>query len=142
MRSIKNLFVVTLFWAGLTSCATPTTHRFAEPRNDWQIRTGQLMYQSRKTRLIGDVVIRSSKSGDFELTFSKGPGLPLLVLRQDAQFAQIKGALARNGWAGPTDRAPLQLRGWLQLRERLGQARGQKTIHYSNDGESFRAVLN
>jgi hypothetical protein len=49
------------------------------------------MYRTTTTTLIGDVLIRFSKSGDFELTFSKGPGVTLLSLRQDATFAEVNG---------------------------------------------------
>jgi len=87
--------------------------------------------------LIGDVIVRFSGKGDFELTFSKGPGVPLLVLRQDAQFAEVKGAFARNGWSGPFDRAPKQLRGWLGLRDALLHAQNQRSIRHTADSETF-----
>ena len=122
---------------GLTSCATFSLHQIVQPGADWRVRTGQLMYRNAKTTLIGDIVSRSSKNGGFELTFSKGPGLPLLVLRQDQQFAEVKGALARSGWSGPVERAPRQLRGWLDLRERILQAPSQKEIRYSTGNETF-----
>lgn len=87
--------------------------------------------------MIGETIVRSSNSGDFELTFSKGPGLTLLVLREDRAFAEVKGALARNGWSGPIDRAPAQLRGWLQLRDQIIQAQSRKTIRVASGGETF-----
>lgn len=126
-----------IFFVCLTSCATLSSHQFTQPAGDWQVRTGQLMYRNAKTTLIGDVIVRFAKRGDLELIFSKGPGVPLLVLRQDAQFAQMKGPLARNGWSGPVQSAPRQLRGWLTLRERLLRAQDQKTIRYSADNEMF-----
>src|SRR5437762_5062971 len=73
----------------LTSCATTSTHQFAEPARDWQTRSGQLLYRNPKTTVIGDVFVRFSGNGDFELTFSKGPGVNLLFLRQDASFAEV-----------------------------------------------------
>ena len=103
----------------LAACATVSRHQFAEPARDWQARSGQLLYRTQKTTLIGEVLVRFSKGGDFELTFSKGPGVTLLILRQDANFAEIKGPLVRQGWSGPIDRAPPQLRGWLGLRDKL-----------------------
>jgi hypothetical protein len=51
------------------SCATTSTHQFAEPARDWQTRTGQLLYRTAKTTVIGDVVDRFSKAGEFEQTF-------------------------------------------------------------------------
>jgi hypothetical protein len=130
----------------LASCATMSRHQFAQPSRDWQIRSGQLLYRNARTTLIGEVFVRFSKSGDFELTFSKGPGVTVLTLRQDANFAEVKGALARTGWSGPVDRAPPQLRGWLELREKLIHAKepalsdsrmGGQSIRHTTGAETF-----
>jgi hypothetical protein len=43
----------------------------------------------------------------------------LLVVRQDASSAEIKGPIAGSGWSGPIDRAPQQLRGWFELRDKI-----------------------
>src|SRR4029077_17131156 len=96
------LFVAALL---VTCCATTSTHRFAEPAREWETRSGQLLYRNPKTTVIGDALIRFSKAGDFELTFSKGP-VTLFILRQDAIFADVKGPLAGRGWSGPINRAP------------------------------------
>jgi len=121
----------------VTSCVTISQHEFSEPTAGWQTKTGQLMYRSPKTTVIGDVVVRFSKTGDFELTVSKGPGITLLSLRQDASFAKITGAFARQGWSGPVPQAPLQLRGWLALREQFLHAPNQKTLRYTAGNETF-----
>ena len=94
----------------LTSCATMSTHQFAQPTTDWQTRTGQLLYRTPKTTVVGDAFVRFSKTGDFELTFSKGP-VTLLMIREDTTFAEAKGPLAGRGGAhgwpnGPTCRRP------------------------------------
>ena len=121
----------------LTACATVSRHQFAEPARDWQARSGQLLYRTQKTTLIGEVLVRFSKSGDFELTFSKGPAVTLLVLRQDANFAEVKGPLARQGWSGPIDRAPPQLRGWLGLRDEFLHAQDRQSIRHVAGLETF-----
>jgi hypothetical protein len=121
----------------LTSCATTPSHRFPEPSPDWKTRSGQLLYRNAQTTLIGDVVVRFSREGDLDLVFSKGPGLTLLAIREDASFAQIKGPLAGRGWWGPIDRAPLQLRGWLGLRDQLVRAPRQKSVRYTSGTETF-----
>jgi hypothetical protein len=95
------------------------------------------LYRKGTTIMIGEAIVRFANSGDFELTFSKGPGLTLLVLRQDGTFAEVKGALAGKGWSGPVEHAPAQLRGWLKLRDRIIQAQNQKTIRVSTNGETF-----
>ena len=121
---------------GLTSCET-VRHQFTGPARDWQARNGQLLYHGKRTTLIGEVLVRFSKSGDFELTFTKGPGVTLLEVRQDANFASVKGPLARGGWSGPTAQAPARLRGWLQLREKLMASMDKSSVSHSAGGETF-----
>ncbi len=125
-----NLFCV-------TSCTTISSHEFSQPNAGWETKTGQLMYRSPRTTLIGDALVRFSKTGDFELTVSKGPGITLLSIRQDATFAEVKGAFARQGWSGLVAQAPAQLRGWLGLRDQFVRARDQKTLRYVSGNETF-----
>jgi hypothetical protein len=121
----------------LTSCASISPHQFTEPVAGWQTRTGQLMYRSAKTTLIGDAVVRVSKTGDFELTLSKGPGITLLSLRQDADFAEFNANFTDRHWFGPVSQAPPQLRAWLALRNQFLRAPNQKTVRYVSGDETF-----
>jgi hypothetical protein len=121
----------------LTGCASVSRHQFAEPTSDWQSRSGQLLYRTPSTTLIGDVLVRFSNKGDFELTFSKGPGVTLFVLREDPSFAQIGGAMAGPGWSGPIERAPEKLRGWLGLRDQLIRSQNRKSVRYLVGSETF-----
>jgi polyferredoxin len=130
-----SLLTITLFC--VTSCATTSTHNFSEPSTGWHTKTGQLRYQSPKTTFIGEALVRFSKTGDFELTVSKGPGITLLSLRQDAAFAEVKGPLARQGWSGLTNQAPEQLRPWLELRDQFVRAPDQKTLRYASGNDTF-----
>jgi len=129
------LFAIAVFC--VTSCASISRHEFSEPTTGWQTKTGQLMYRNAKTTLIGDALVRVSKTGDFELTVSKGPGITLLSLRQDATFAKITGAVARQGWSGPVAQAPPQLHGWLGLRDQFLRAPNQKILRYVAGNETF-----
>ena len=95
------------------------------------------MYRTPENTLIGEVLVRFSKTGDFDLTVSKGPGITLLSLRQDSTFAEVKGGLARQGWSGPVAQAPSQLRGWLGLRDQFLHAPDQKTLRYTTSNETF-----
>jgi hypothetical protein len=95
------------------------------------------LYRNAERTLIGEVYVRFSKTGDFELTFSKGPGITLLALRQDEAFAELKGPLAGPGWSGPIARAPQQLHGWLGLRDKLIKAQNRQSIKYSIPAEEF-----
>jgi hypothetical protein len=121
-HSWLNSTLLALLIVDLTGCATTSTHQFAEPARDWQTRIGQLLYRNPKTTVIGDVIVCFSKAGDFELTFSKGPGVNLLLLRQDSGFAEVNGPMAGSGWSGPIESAPQQLRGWLELRDKIVRA--------------------
>jgi hypothetical protein len=135
--SILRAIAIVVAIVDLAGCATFSRHQFAEPANNWQARNGQLMYRNAKTTIIGEVLVRFSQTDDFELTFSKGPGVTLLTLRQSDSFAEVKGALARMGWSGPVDRAPRQLRGWLQLRDKILHAQGRQTLRHTNGQEIF-----
>ena len=119
----------------VTSCATTSHHKFSEPTASWQTKNGQLMYQTAKTTLIGDVLVRFSRSGDFELSLSKGP-VTLLTLRQDASFAEVKGPFAKGGWSGPVEQAPKPLRAWLGLRDKLINSKDQ-SVRYTAGNETF-----
>ena len=121
----------------LTSCASVSHHQFSEPAAGWQAETGQLMYRTAKATLIGEALVRFSNTGDFELTVSKGPGITLLSLRQDAQFAEFKANFTDQHWSGPTAQAPQQLRGWLGLRDQFLRAPNQKTLRYVTGSETF-----
>lgn len=128
-----SLVSAALFFTG---CATTSNHQFAAPAGDWQTCNGQLLYRTPKTTVIGDAFARFSNAGDFELTFSKGP-VTLLTLRQDEKSAEVKGPLAGHGWSGPVDRAPPQLRGWLELRDEIVRAKGRHQVRHVSGSETF-----
>jgi hypothetical protein len=132
-----RIAVLALLIVDLTSCTTTSTHQFAEPKAGWQTRAGQLRYRNAKTTVIGDVVVRFSNAKNFELTFSKGPGVNLLVLRQDSEFAQVSGPMARSGWSGPIDHAPEQLRGWLELRDAIVGSKDRHQVRHVSRSETF-----
>ena len=96
------------------------------------------MYRTVNATLIGDAIVRFSKTGDFELTVSKGPGITLLSLRQDAEFAEFNASFTGQHWSGPTAQAPQQLRGWLGLRDQFLRAPNQKTLRYVSGSETFQ----
>jgi len=120
----------------LTSCQT-LRHQFIQPSPEWQSRVGQLQYRGPKTSLIGEVLVRYSNPGDFELTFTKGPGVPLLTVRQDEKFVRVSGPLARGSWSGPPNETPARLRGWASLRALLLRAPNEPSVHQTFGSESF-----
>lgn len=131
---LRSLLIV-LISAVFTGCGT--IHKFIGPSTDWQARSGQVLYHGKRTTLIGEVLVRFSKAGDFELTFTKGPGVALLEIRQDANFFSVKGPLAGVKWSGSTANAPAHLRGWLQLRDKLMALGDKTTLTHSYRGETF-----
>ncbi len=131
--SLQILLIALMF--SLSSCGT--IHQFVGPSRDWQARNGQLLYRGKRTTLIGEVLVRFSKTGDFELTFTKGPGVTLLEIRQDANFFSVKGPLAGVSWSGTTEHAPPRLRGWLQLRDKLVALGDKPSLTHTYHGETF-----
>jgi hypothetical protein len=139
-RRIALLFLLaSLCSAVLPGCQTPLA--FPEPAPDWQTHTGQLHYRSATGRsVVGDVVVRRSPRGDFQLAFSSGPGFPLLRLWQLGDNARAEGAVARGSWQGRREKAPGALRGWLQLREvfaRSGAPAKGQTLTLGGDQFAF-----
>ena len=132
----RVLLFLSVIAFGLTSCET-VRHQFAGPALDWQARNGQLLYRGSRTTLIGEVLVRFSKAGDFELTFTKGPGVTLLTVKQDANFARVSGPLARGSWSGPSTQAPMRLRGWVQLRDVLMTSGDGLSVRHSAGAETF-----
>jgi hypothetical protein len=135
-RSVRPLVLLFLVVFSFTGCAT-VRHQFTGPARDWQARNGQLLYHGKRTTLIGEVLVRFSKAGDFELTFTKGPGVALLEIRQDANFFRVNGPLAGVSWSGSMTHAPPRLRGWLQLRDKLMALGDKPTLTHSYGGETF-----
>ena len=135
MRNARVLCASALLFC-LTSCET-IRHHFIEPSPNWEAKIGQLLYRGSRTTIIGDVLVRFSKKGDFELTFSKGPGVTLIVIHQDAAFARVEGPLARGRWSGPIDKAPRRLRGWVSLRNALMQTQKKPMLKQTVGAETF-----
>jgi len=131
-----RLLLLAIAFFGLTSCET-LRHQFLEPTPDWQAKVGQLQYRGARTSLIGEVLVRYSSKGDFELTFSKGPGVTLLTVRQDDKFVRVSGPLARGSWSGPPNQAPERLRGWVSLREVLMRAKSEPLVRQTVGPDRF-----
>jgi hypothetical protein len=96
------------------------------------------MYRTSTATLIGEAIVRFSRSGEFELTVSKGPGITLLSIRQDAAFAEFNANFTGQHWSGPTAQAPQQLRGWLGLRDQFLASPNRKALRYVSGSETFQ----
>ncbi|PYI78830.1 MAG: hypothetical protein DMF04_01855 [Verrucomicrobia bacterium] len=131
MGRIASILVIAVILSG---CAI---HQFAPPSEAWSTRNGQLSYHGRKTSLIGEVLVRYSNRGDFELAFSKGPGVSLFVMDTDSTFAHVQGPLAGIPWSGPLQRPPARAEGWLALRREILRNPKQQIIRVSEGPETF-----
>ncbi len=118
----------------LNGCAI---HQFVEPTRQWTTRSGQLSYHGKKRALIGELLVRFSNRGDFELTFTKGPGLALLSMHTDPQFARVQGPLVGLPWSGPITQPAPRDAGWLALRREILRSPQNPTIRVSENGETF-----
>src|SRR5437763_16765656 len=132
---VVSILSITLFC--IISCATISHHEFSDPGAEWQTKNGQLMYRAPNTTLIGEALVRFSKTGDFELTVSKGPGITLLSLRQDSNFAEFNANFTGQRWTGRVAQASTQLRGWLALRDQFLRTPHRKTLRYVSGSEAF-----
>jgi len=137
IRLISALSLIALALFALTGCGLLSLHQFRSPAKDWQARTGQLMYRNSGMTVTGDVLVRFSKTGDFELTFSKGPGVNLFMIQQDATYAHVTSSLSHLSWSGKPEDAPKQLRGWLSLRQKLIASPNDKVVRQTLDSEKF-----
>ena len=84
--------------------------------SDAKKHDGQMVYQTNQTSIVGDVILRTESSGDYDLIFSKGGAQMLQIQAHDGQLVAT-GLFARNGWTGPVDRTPGPLRSWALLKQ-------------------------
>ena len=99
----------------LGSCQTPTA--FPEPTAQWETHVGQLQSTAAGKSVIGEVVVRRSGTENFQLSFSSGPGFPLLKLWASGESGRAEGVLARGQWQGLLSQAPSQLQSFTRLPE-------------------------
>lgn len=138
MRRIGRIGPIVLAIAfAFASCQTTPKHEFAPPSANSQVKTGQIAYTDAKLSLIGEVLVRYSKTGDFELVFTKAVGVRLLSIQQDAEFGRAEGPLARGRWEGKLADAPARLRGWFQLRDKIVNARRMISVRHDAGEQTF-----
>lgn len=130
------LFLLLMSSLLMLGCALSSSHRFASPARNWTTRSGQLAYHGRKRNVIGEVLVRYSPAGDFELTFSKGP-VTLLLERTDAEFGRVEGPLVGLPWSGHLTEAPARVRSWFKLREEVLRNPQTKMARVSDEGETL-----
>jgi hypothetical protein len=84
--------------------------------SDTRKHDGQMVYQTTRNSIVGDVILRTQPTGDYDLIFSKGGAQMLQIQAHDGHLVAT-GLFARNGWTGPVDRTPGPLRAWALLKQ-------------------------
>ena len=104
LSCIALLFVV----AGCATAPTPT------PIGPFKIKTGQVLYASPKTTIVGNFIAKVSPS-DFMFDLSKGPGASLISVRSHGKDFVSIVAQGRH-WQGNPRFAPKIVKTWAALR--------------------------
>ena len=106
---------------------------------------GQMLYTGKKRTVVGEFTVRQSPT-DFALDVTKGPGMQLILVRENGDNLARVEAL-NHAWQGnPRRFVPPQARNWLALRTvfsggtpagaRVTRAARQITVEFAN-GERF-----
>ena len=111
---------------------------------------GQVLYVSKKRTFVGEFTVRQSAT-DFALDVTKGPGMELILIRQNGgNLARVEAM--NHSWQGDPQRfTPPQVRNWLALREvfagqnppdaTVSRSPGRIAVEFKN-GERFVFHIN
>jgi hypothetical protein len=144
-RAVRLLFpalVAAAFLALLPGCAT---HMFPAYNPAGRNIAGQMLYSGRKRTFVGEFTVRQSPT-DFALDVTKGPGMELILVRENGDNLVRVDALGHTWQGDPRHFVPAQVRNWVALREvfsggtpaggTVNRAPGQVTVVFAN-GERF-----
>ena len=105
-----------LFCLALLFSACQTVNELPGLGSTARKHDGQMLFQTTHTSVVGDVILRTQASGDYDLIFSKGGAQVLQIQAHDGKLV-VTGLFAKNGWTGPVDHAPGILRSWALLKQ-------------------------
>lgn len=142
MRPLLLIPAAALLLLLTPACQSPSgsggASAFPTPAADWQTLSGQMQHVGLDGKsVIGDVVIRRSKQGDFQLSFASGPGFPLMRLWVSGTRGRAEGVMARRPWQGEVAKAPERLRGWFQLPKIFATKGHNRDLSVVEQGERF-----
>ena len=110
-RALKNFLSCIVLLLVVAGCATAP---MPSPVGPFKTLTGQVLYASPKTTIVGDFIVKVSPS-DFMLNLSKGPGGSLISIRSHGKdFASI--VAQSHHWQGNPRFAPKIVKTWAALR--------------------------
>ena len=144
---LLSLSLATAVFAALPGCASRI---FPEYNPAGRTLAGQMLYSGKKRTFVGEFTVRRSPT-DFALDVTKGPGMQLILVRENGDNLARVEAL-NHAWQGnPRRFVPPQARNWLALREvfsggtpagaKVTRAPGQITVEFAN-GERFVFHIN
>jgi hypothetical protein len=77
---------------------------------------GQMLYVGKKRTFVGEFTVRQSPT-DFALDVTKGPGMELILVRENGDNLARVEALNHTWQGDPRYFVPAQVRNWIDLRE-------------------------
>ena len=111
---------------------------------------GQMLYIGKKHTFVGEFTVRQSPT-DFALDVTKGPGMQLILLRENGDNLVRVEAMGHTWQGNPHVFVPPQVRNWVALREvftggspagaRVTRTPGHITVVFAN-GERFDFHVN
>jgi len=116
IRRIKMYRFLPIFFLALILSACQTVNELPGLGSNAKRHDGQMVYQTPRTSVAGDVILRTSPNGDYDLVLLKGGVQVLQIQAHDGQLVAT-GMFAGNGWTGPVDRAPGPLKSWALLKQ-------------------------
>jgi len=105
-----------IFFLALLLSACQSVNELPGLGSNAKTHDGQMVYQTSRTSIVGDVILRTSPNGDYDLVFLKG-GVQVLQVQAHGGELVATGLFAGNGWTGPVERAQGPLRSWALLRQ-------------------------
>jgi hypothetical protein len=76
---------------------------------------GQMLYASKRRTFVGEFTVRQSPT-DFALDVTKGPGMELILVRENGDNLVRVEALGHTWQGNPQHFVPPQVRNWVALR--------------------------
>jgi len=118
-RILLPLVLAAALFAALPGCSTGI---FPEYNPAGRTIAGQMLYSGKKRTFVGEFTVRRSPT-DFALDVTKGPGMQLILVRENGDNLARVEAL-NHAWQGnPRRFVPPQARNWLALRKGCSRAR-------------------
>lgn len=107
---------------------------------------GQLQYVGPQRSFVGDFIARVS-GADFQLSVSKGPGIPVFNVQESGGGTVARIETPNRTWRGHPRFAPRQARSWLALDDvlagrpvqdgRVTRAGNRVAVEFAATGERF-----